>query len=355
MSSPVFIIAEAGVNHNGDLDTAHALVEAAVLAGVDAVKFQTFRADRLVVRGTEKTDYQKVQTGGEGDQYAMLKALELSESMHRALADQCADCGIEFMSTGFDVESVSYLVRKMSLQRIKIPSGEVTNGPYLLAVARLGLPVILSTGMSTLDDVCRALNVIAFGMENPIGDPSMAVINASRRFDSFSDRIAVLHCTSEYPTPYRDVNLRAMDTMAEAFGLPIGLSDHTLGIHVAVAATARGACIVEKHLTLDRSLPGPDHAASLEPHELASMVSAVRDIEASMGDGVKVPAPSEVANVAIVRRSIVAARDIAEGEILSQENLDLKRPGTGRSPLDWWQVVGSHAKRPLRADETFDP
>ncbi len=328
------IIAEAGVNHNGDLSLARQLVDVAANAGADIVKFQTFSADRLVTVTAAKAEYQSRTTDSVETQHAMLRRLELSRPMHDALIAHCAIRGIQFFSTGFDLESLDLLV-ELGLDNFKVPSGEITNLPYLRKIGAFGFPVMLSTGMSTLDDVDAALRAL-----ETAGTPRA--------------RITVLHCNTQYPTPMADVNLRAMLTIRDTFDVAVGYSDHTLGIEVATAAVALGATVIEKHFTLDRTLPGPDHKASLEPGELHALVSAIRNIEQALGDGVKKPSPSEIANMVIARKSIVAARAIVAGELLSEENLTVKRPGTGVSPMRWDDVVGRVARRAYAADEVID-
>lgn len=333
----VFIIAEAGVNHNGDLDLARRLVDAAVDAGADAVKFQTFRADRLASRLAQRAEYQKENLGGgEQDQLSMLRKLELDEAAHVELMDRCRARGIEFMSTPFDHESIT-LLERLGMPRYKIPSGEVNNLPYLRRIAALGKPVILSTGMCDLNDVRAAVEALLLAGQDP-------------------RRLILLHCNSGYPTPDEDVNLRAMRTLAKAFPevAGAGYSDHTLGLEASLAATALGAVIIEKHFTLDRALPGPDHKISLLPEELAAMVRGIRRIENMLGSPEKKPTPSEIPNIAIARKSIVAARPIAAGEIFSEDNLAAKRPGTGLSPMLWDQVVGRPAPRNFEADELIE-
>lgn len=325
----VFVIAEAGVNHNGSLKSAIGLVDAAANAGADAVKFQTFSADRLVSKTAQKAEYQKATTGADESQYEMLKRLELSESDHLALLDHCRSRGIMFLSTAFDCEGVRYL-DSLGIPIFKIPSGEITNLPYLRTVAACGKPVILSTGMSTMDEVRAAVAALGEGRD-----------------------ITLLHCTTEYPCPYASVNLSAMVAMREEFGLPVGYSDHTPGIEISVAAVAMGARVVEKHFTLDRNQNGPDHKASLEPDELARMIAATRNVEAALGNGVKVPDAAELKNIAVARKSIVARVPIHNGELLTEDNLTVKRPGTGLSPMLWDQVVGTVATRDYAADETI--
>lgn len=328
------IIAEAGVNHNGDIDLAKKLINVAADAGADLVKFQTFSADRLVTRTAGKADYQAQTTNGNETQYDMLRRLELTSGMHDELIAHCAGRKIGFFSTGFDIESVNLLVG-LGQDHFKIPSGEITNLPYLRHIGQLGKEVILSTGMSTLGDVEAAIDAL-----EAAGTPR--------------SRITVLHCTTEYPTPMSDVNLRAMQTLQAAFGVRVGYSDHTPGIEVAIAAVAMGASVIEKHFTLDRSLPGPDHQASLEPHELKAMVVAVRNIEVALGDGVKRLTPSEAKNKPVARKSIVASRNIRVGEIFSNENLTAKRPGTGISPMRWNEMIGGVAIRDFAEDELIE-
>lgn len=329
--APTLIIAEAGVNHNGDLALARRLIEVAAEAGADLVKFQTFSADRLVTRGAPKADYQIQATGQDEGQHAMLRRLELTRDMHLELMTHCNSQGIGFFSTGFDIESVDLLIG-LGQSLFKIPSGEITNLPYLRHIAKQGKEIILSTGMASLVEVEAAVHAI-----ESAGTPRTA--------------ITLLHCTTEYPTPMAEVNLRAMITLRETFGTRIGYSDHTPGIEVATAAVALGAVVIEKHFTLDRGLPGPDHQASLEPHELKAMVRAIRNIEAALGDGVKQPTGSELRNREIARKSIVAARHIRAGEPFSDENLAAKRPGSGLSPMHWDALIGRPAPHDYQPDE----
>lgn len=354
---PCFIIAEAGVNHNGSVDLAHRLVDAAADAGVDAVKFQTFRAEKLASAAAPKAAYQARETGKSQSQLEMLRALELSESAHRELLQHCAERGIEFMSSPFDMDSLAFLV-SLGVRQVKLGSGELTNAPMLLAVAETGLPLILSTGMSTLAEVEAALGVLAFGYMRGETRPSRQEFSAA--WASIAGRTAVrekvtlLHCTTEYPAPGDQINLRAMLTLNSAFDITCGYSDHTDGIVVSTAAVALGASVIEKHFTLDRSLPGPDHKASLEPETMRLLVAGVREVEAAMGDGVKVPVAVELPNRLVARKSLVAARDIREGEIFSTENMTLKRPGGGVSPMDYWEWLGRSARRSFAKDETID-
>lgn len=328
---PTLIIAEAGVNHNGDLGMALALVDAAAEAGADWVKFQTFSAERLVTRHTPKADYQRQNTGSDEGQFEMLRRLELTEGMHHQLMARCAEKGIGFLSTGFDTASVDLLVG-LGIRLFKIPSGEITNLPYLRHIGRQQGDVILSTGMATLGEIEAAIDVL-----EQAGTPR--------------SRIVVLHCTTEYPTPMAEVNLRAMNHLGTAFGVQVGYSDHTPGIEIPIAAVALGATLIEKHFTLDRQLPGPDHQASLEPHELRQMVTAIRHIEIALGDGIKRPSPSEARNRPIARKSIVAARAIRQGEAFSADNLCVKRPGTGLSPMRWDELIGQPAIADFAPDE----
>jgi N-acetylneuraminate synthase/N,N'-diacetyllegionaminate synthase len=324
----ILIIAEAGVNHNGDLDQAKALIDAAATAGADLVKFQTFSADKIVSRTAQKARYQQKNTESEDtSQYAMLKQLELSVEMHHELIQYCTEKGIAFFSTAFDTEGIDFL-HQLGFERFKVPSGEITNYPYLKRLAELKLPVILSTGMADLGEIEDALQVLT-----------------SEGLDRAA--ITVLHCNTEYPTPMQDVNLKAMLTMQQAFGVKVGYSDHTLGIEVPIAAVALGASVIEKHFTLDRNLPGPDHRASLEPEELKAMVQGIRNIELAVGGhGRKEPSSSEKPNKAIARKSLHLRHDLQEGSILQEADLLPLRPGDGISPMQWEQVVG----RTLRHD-----
>jgi N-acetylneuraminate synthase len=341
------IIAEAGVNHNGSLDLALRLVDAAADAGADVVKFQTFRASSLVSRNAPKAAYQTRQTGSDVSQLEMLRALELSEPAHYELLRHCAERGVEFMSSPFDAKSLDFLI-SLGVRRIKLGSGELTNAPMLLAVGQSGLPLILSTGMSMLAEVEAALGALAFGYANTGATPSrQAFVSAwaspSERRHAISN-VSLLHCTTEYPAPHEQINLRAMQTLKTAFGVACGFSDHTEGIVVSLAAVAMGAVIVEKHFTLDRNLSGPDQKASLEPDVFRAMVDGIREVESALGDGLKVPVPVELPNMLVARKSLVAARDVAVGETITADALTVKRPGTGRSPFDYWDVLGSVAR-----------
>lgn len=351
-----YIIAEAGVNHNGSLEMARQMVDAAAEAGADAVKFQTFRAEKLVSRHAPKAEYQGKGTDAAESQLEMLQKLELDREAHRELIDYCGEKGIAFLSTPFDLESLRLLAQTFDLPRLKLPSGEITNAPLLLEAARSGKEIILSTGMSTLGEVEAALGVLAFGYsKEPEDRPTLQGCRDAYRSpagqEALRRKVVLLHCTTEYPAPVDEVNLRVMETLARAFGLPVGLSDHTPGIAVAVAATALGAAVIEKHFTLDRNLPGPDHRASLEPSELALLVSSVRQVEQALGSPLKAPTPSELKNLAVARKSLVAARDIRPGEAFSEDNLTLKRPGSGISPFRYWEYLGRKAERGFQADE----
>ena len=332
----VYIIAEAGVNHNGSLERAIALVEAAAAAGADGVKFQTFKAKNLVTPDAAKANYQQDTTGEDPSQYQMLKELELLPKDFSQLVACCDANGIEFLSTPFDLPSVD-LLAGLKMDKWKVPSGEITNLPYLRKVGALGCDVILSTGMTDLDEIAQALAVLE-------------VAGTER------SSITVLHCNTEYPTPMCDVNLRAMSTIREAFPRlkGVGFSDHTLGIEVPIAACAMGATVIEKHFTLDRTLTGPDHRASLEPGQLQAMVQAIRNIESAFGDGIKQPSPSESKNIPVVRKSIVAATTIDKGQVFTADNLTVKRPGTGVSPMQWDRYVGQPATRAYESDELID-
>ena len=334
MVSETLIIAEAGVNHNGDMDSAKRLIDTAANAGVNMVKFQTFEAKNVLTRNARMADYQLKNNDVGESQYDMIQRLELSRPKHLQLIDHCVSLGVRFFSTGFDIQSINLLI-ELGVDTLKIPSGEISNLPYLRHIGRQGLPVILSTGMATLAEIEAALKILEAG-----GTPR--------------SRITVLHCNTEYPTPMVDVNLRAMCTIRDAFDVAVGYSDHTLGIEVPIAAVAMGATVIEKHFTLDRNLPGPDHKASLEPEELKAMVTAIRNIEKAMGDGIKRPSPSETKNIPIARKSVVAAKAIQAGEMFTETNLAVKRPGTGISPMCWDELLGQIASRNYEQDELIE-
>lgn len=331
----VIVIAEAGVNHNGDIAKAKALIDKGAEAGVDYVKFQTFKAGNLVTKQAKRAAYQDKNTQDNDSQYEMLKKLELSQAVHQELIDYCAQKGVQFLSTGFDFESLEFLAG-LGVTIAKVPSGEITNLPYLRKVATLFTEVILSTGMATISEIKDAIKVLT---DNGVS----------------KDKITVLHCNTEYPTPMEDVNLRAMLHIQQELGVPIGYSDHTLGIEVPIAAVALGATVIEKHFTLDKTLPGPDHKASLEPEELKAMVIAIRNIEKAIGgSGLKEVSKSEVKNKPIARKSIVATKTIKKGDLFSAENLTVKRPGTGISPMQWDEVIGKIAKKDFEEDDLIE-
>ena len=332
MKNPhTLIIAEAGVNHNGSIKAARKMIDIAAEAGADYVKFQTFKAETLLTQNADKAEYQKNATDNNESQFDMLKKLELDREAHEELIKYCKSRDVRFLSTAFDRKSIDML-SKLNIPIYKIPSGEITNLPYLRHIGSMGKPIIMSTGMSTLDEVCDALNIL---------------MEAGAK----KDKVTILHCNTEYPTPMEDVNLKAMLTIKDELGVNIGYSDHTLGIEVSIAAVSMGATVIEKHFTLDRTLPGPDQAASLEPHELKVMVKAIRNIENIMGDGIKKPSPSEMKNMPIARKSIVAKRSIKKGEKFSEDNLTVKRPGTGLRPMEWDDILKQRSKFNFNVDE----
>lgn len=328
----VLIIAEAGVNHNGSLVIAKKLVDEARAAGVDCIKFQTFKSENVVSKYAAKADYQIMNTNTNEKQLEMLKQLELSFDDFSELIEYCKLREILFLSTAFDFDSIDFLAG-LNLNIWKIPSGEITNLPYLIRIAKMCKPVILSTGMSTLDEVSKAVEVLK---------------------SNGCDEITILHCTSEYPAPYKDVNLKAMSELRQKFNYPVGYSDHTKGIEIAIAAVALGAIVIEKHFTLNKNMDGPDHKASLEPHELKAMVQAIRNVEIAMGNRFKKPAESEINNLAIVRKSIIANQTIKRGELFTEKNLTVKRPGTGISPMEWFNILGQSAIRDFEEDELIE-
>lgn len=329
------IIAEAGVNHNGNIETAKTLIDCAANAGADFVKFQTFKADKLVTKSAKRAAYQDTNTKNNDSQYEMLKKLELSEESHQVLINYCKSKRIKFLSTGFDINSLDFL-NELDIELFKIPSGEITNLPYLRKIASFKKPVVMSTGMADMEEVSEALNVlINEGLEK--------------------DNITIVHCNTEYPTPMEDVNLLAMNSIGKELDVKIGYSDHTLGIEVPIAAVALGAKVIEKHFTLDRNLPGPDHRASLEPEELRSMIEAIRNIEKAIsGSGVKEPSKSELKNKDIARKSIIALRPIKKGESFNEQNLTIKRPGNGINPMKWDEVIGQIAPRDFKEEELIE-
>lgn len=332
--SKVFIIGEIGVNHNGDIKIAKKMVDVALDCGVDAVKTQTFKAKQVISRFAPKADYQKKTTNAGESQLEMASRLEFDAAKHRELLSYCRQRSIDFLSSPFDLESID-LLNKFGLKVFKIPSGEITNLPYLNKIGALKKRIIMSSGMADLEEIRKAVRILI-----KAGTPKQ--------------NITVLHCNTDYPTSFKDVNLLAMLTIRDSLGLKVGYSDHTPGIEIPIAAVALGAVIIEKHFTLDRNLPGPDHKASLEPNELKAMVKAIRNVEIALGDGVKRPSPSEIKNIAIVRKSIVAARAVRKGEVFTEENITTKRPGTGKSPLEWPTVIGKIAKKDFKEDELIE-
>lgn len=343
------IIAEAGVNHNGDENLAYKLVDAAYDAGADIVKFQTFKAAKLVTANAEQADYQIANTQKKESQFAMLSRLELSYEFHLELVEYCKKLGIEFLSTAFDSESLKFLVNDLKLKRLKIPSGDLTNAPLVLEHAQTGCDLIVSTGMATLAEIETALGVIAFGyVANHKELPSIEAFEKAYSSELgqklLKEKVTILHCTTEYPAPLQDINLKAMDTIASAFKLPVGYSDHSAGIHIPIAAVAREAKIIEKHFTLDQSMAGPDHKASLEPQQLKLMIEGIRNIELALGDGLKGPRPSEIKNKSVARKSLIAEQVITKGTFFSERNLTIKRPGSGQNPINYWSLLGKEAK-----------
>ncbi len=349
-----FIIAEAGVNHNGSMATAKELIDVAKRAGADAVKFQTFKTENVMSRSAPKAEYQVSSTGASETQFEMVKKLEFGTDDFLELHRYCGEKKIEFLSTPFDLESVDLLAGRIGVRLLKVPSGEVTNAPYLLKVARAKLPLIVSTGMCTTTDIEKALKVIAFGTLNPESNPIRSFLDqplTSTEREMLKEKVTLLHCTTEYPAPFEDTNLNAMVTMRELFGMRVGFSDHTAGISAPIAAVALGAEVIEKHFTIDRGMPGPDHRASLEPQELVQMVRSIREVEMALGTGVKAPSPSEKKNMDIARRSLVALKPVRRGEKFTTQNLGIKRPGSGKSPFDYWEYLGREASRDFEQDE----
>lgn len=328
--SKTLIIAEAGVNHNGNLDLAYRMIEVAKECGVDIIKFQTAKPELVISKFAEKAAYQKVNTQNEEEsQLEMCKKLHFKFEDYYKILKKCNECGIDFLSTPFDLDSIDFL-HELGVKLWKIPSGEITNLPYLIKIAKFHEPIILSTGMANLEEVKTAVKILE---------------------DNGSGKITLLHCTTEYPAPIEDVNLKAMNTMANELKLDVGYSDHTNGIEVSLAAVALGACVIEKHFTLDKNLPGPDHKASLEPLELKSLVDGIRKVESALGDGKKVPSTSEIKNIPIARKSIVAKTDIKAGDIFTEENLTVKRPGNGISPMEFYNILGMRASKDFKEDE----
>ncbi|MAK71332.1 MAG: N-acetylneuraminate synthase [Idiomarinaceae bacterium] len=353
------IIAEVGVNHNGDMNLAKVLIDAAHQAGADIVKFQTFNASSLVTETAKQASYQSRNAGKEESQFDMLKRLELSHSQHVDLKGYCDRLGLEFLSTAFDDDSLDFLVNDIGVKRLKIPSGEITNAPFLLRHAQTGANLIMSTGMANLSEIEQALGVLAFGMLNPITEsPSRSAFlkayGSSEGQALLKQRVTLLHCTSDYPAPIEQINLEAINTLRSAFGLPVGYSDHSAGITVPIAAATMNASVIEKHFTLDRNLPGPDHKASLEPDELQRMVQAIRDVELAKGDGVKRPTLNEFETMSVARKSLVAARNIRIGQRITVDDVAVKRPGDGMSPFLLWELIGKVSQRNYQPGDLFD-
>jgi N-acetylneuraminate synthase len=353
-SRKVLIIAEAGVNHNGDEQLAMSLVDAAVKAGADIVKFQTFKADKLATPSAKQAQYQTLNIGKDESQYQMLSRLELCFAAHKRLQQYCLSQNIAYLSTAFDFESLSFLVTELGLTTLKIPSGELTNAPFVLAHARTGAQLIVSTGMADMTEVEQALGVIALGLLQSQGEllsllPETSTFTQAMSMASgqklLREHVTLLHCTTEYPANPVEVNLNAMDSLSQVFGLEVGYSDHTAGIEIPIAAVAKGAVLIEKHFTLDRNLPGPDHKASLEPDELTAMIKGIRLIELALGDGIKKPSAVEKSNAAIARKSLVASGDIKKGQTLSEDNVEIMRPGDGMSPYLYWSLLGKPASK----------
>lgn len=353
-----FIIAEAGVNHNGSIDLAKQLIDAASQAGADAVKFQTFNAVNMISKSAPKADYQTNTKNAGESQLEMLKNLEISKSDHEVLIKYCGDKNIQFLSSPFDSGSLEMLVDGLNLPLIKIASGEITNAPFLLEIAKLNKKIILSTGMCNLGDIEKALAVLSFGFCSKNIKPSIKafydVYNSQEGQKILSENVVLLHCTTEYPAFYRDVNLSALTTLKNTFGLAVGYSDHTLGIEIPIAAVAIGAEIIEKHFTLDKTLDGPDHKASLEPNELKAMVRSIRHIDEAIGHGRKIPCIAETKNIEIARKSIVAKTSIKKGDIFNENNITQKRPGSGLSPFEYWGIIGKTSQRDYTTDELLD-
>lgn len=351
-----YIIAEAGVNHNGCEKLAIKLIEAAYHAGANAVKFQTFNARKSVTKHAVQADYQVKNTGKIESQLEMVLRLELSHKTHHILLSRCNELGIDFLSTAFDDDSLNFLVNEIGLTTLKIASGELTNAPFVLKHAQTGRNLIVSTGMASLAEVETALGVIAYGYLNPNAQkPALSDFIAA--YDSvegksiLKEKVRILHCTTEYPAPFEDVNMLAMDTMSATFKLPVGYSDHTKGMAIPIAAVARGACIIEKHFTLDKNMNGPDHKASLEPAELALMISSIRSVEKALGNGVKTAQSSELKNKSIARKSLVAATHIKKGTIITAEHISVKRPGDGISPYSYWDIIDTQATKDYNPDD----
>lgn len=358
MVNKVCVIAEAGVNHNGNEEYAFRLVDEAHAAGADIVKFQTFKAKELVTSSAKQATYQIENSQLEESQLSMLSRLELSYESHCKLIEYCSLLGIEFLSTAFDLESLVFLVEKLGLKKLKIPSGEITNAPLVLAHARTGCELIVSTGMATLAEIEAVLGVIAFGYISPIDEKpteeafQKAYVSLEGR-NALEEKVTLLHCTTEYPALFEEINLLAIDTMSSAFKLPVGYSDHSEGVVVPIAAVARGVVLIEKHFTLDKNMDGPDHKASLDPQELRDMVSSIRKVEKILGNGIKAPFASELKNKVIARKSLVARKAIKQGETFTEDNVAVKRPESGMSPYKYWSMLGNTARIDIQEGEVI--
>ena len=357
-NQPTYIIAEAGVNHNGDINLALQLIDIAVDSGADAIKFQTFVSEKLVSIHASKAIYQKNTTDPAESQFQMLKKLELSESDHFILKAYCEKKNITFLSTPFDSVSADFLLDQLKLSTIKIASGEIATAPLLLQIAKSGASIILSTGMSTLGDIEEALGVLAFGYLNYSAKPSktafMEAYYSSKGQKILQEKVTLLHCTSDYPAQFDHINLYAMDTLRSAFNLSIGYSDHSVGIAISIAAVARGATIIEKHFTIDRNLPGPDHQASLEPDELKNMVKTIREVELALGKSIKVPTSAEIETRLVARKSLIALQPISCDQTFTEQNLGMQRPGFGISPVKYWDYLNMTARRDYEVGELID-
>ena len=358
MSDEVFVIAEAGVNHNGDVATALEMIDVAAASGADAVKFQTFRADALVTSTVGRAEYQSRNLGADGSQAAMLTALELPDDSYALLTARAQELGVEFMSTAFDDASLDFLVDTVGIRRIKIPSGELTNTPFLVRCAQRRLPMLVSTGMATMDEVRLAMDAVAFGLLHASDPESLDDIlgcsSGSAGQRALAESVVLLHCTSDYPTAPQDANLRAMQSLRSEFGVEVGYSDHTLGIEMSVAATALGASVIEKHFTLSRTMAGPDHFASLDPGELTELVRAIRAVSAGLGSGRKEPTDAELRVAPLVRKVLVASRPMAAGEIIGPDHLVAKRAGEGMGPHRYWELLGTRAPRDYAIDDVLE-
>jgi len=359
MTNDILIIAEAGVNHNGDINLAKELVVAAAEAGADIVKFQTFKAENLVTKTAEKAQYQKDSCGDDESQYKMLKKLELDEAIHFKIIDCCKENNIDFLSTAFDGESLIFLNKVIKLGTLKIPSGEITNGPFIHDHAKTGANIILSTGMAEIDEIENALAVLAHGYCCPDGQINSLndcynVLKTPAGQSTLKEKVTLLHCTSAYPAPPESVNLRAINTMRDRFNLPVGYSDHTAGLIAPILAVAEGATVIEKHFTLDKQLPGPDHKASLEPHELKQMVTEIRTASQMLGSGIKAPHDIEISAKVLARKSIIAQQNIKETDIFGNDNLTSKRPGSGLSPMKWWSLLNKKAVKNYKKGDFID-